>query len=222
MRRAFLLIMLGIFLANCMGAAARQILTVIDENTGREATDAIVYASGGLQATYCNTSPRTMTITTEVHVAQWLRTFITQTQWNWYVRKPGTYYTNCISLTIQSNGAVGVQFSGFDNLQADAEVVNPVIETWYGWSPDEAGPAGVNFCGWYAAPELNEKTFIYEDSLELHQGITYKLWNRIKVVDCNSPATYRNTGTISFILLNQKEWIDPETGDFQGEATQRG
>ena len=47
----------GIFLANCMGAAARQILTVIEENTGREATGAIAYATGGLQATYCNTSP---------------------------------------------------------------------------------------------------------------------------------------------------------------------
>ena len=66
---------------------------------------------------------------------------------------------------------------------------------------------------WIRASNLNQMTATIRDSAALHAGKSFYLWNRIKVVECNSASTYRDTGYVYLTLQNQKPWID-ERGEF--------
>jgi hypothetical protein len=73
---------------------------------------------------------------------------------------------------------------------------------------------------WVRAIDLNnpaEWDTLY-DSMVLHSGIQFKLWNMIEVVACNSACEYTDHASISLKLLCQKPWIDRTTGYFN--ATQ--
>lgn len=158
----------------------------------------------------CNDTPRHVTITTTAHVAQWMSYKFSGTHWEWYVRKPGDYFADCIQFMLASNGDVGINFSGFGDLEYEEGLeysVNPYITTFYtavaGKDPNEL-PCPES---WVPAGELNGD-HVVPDSRELHDGYYYRLWNRIVVEPCNSASTYSNSGTITFTLLNQKDWIN--------------
>ncbi len=172
----------------------------------------------------CNKSPLVIEWATKLQMAQWAFYNFNDTQWNWYVRKPGEYFADCIGGSIRSNGDLRVTFAGFGPLlyEAAGQGVTEEIETWYGYSNEETdmGPflptggvgtdtAGNFASGWYQAPIPD---LLIGDSQRLHDKYSFKLWNRIKVVPSNSASNYSNTGTITITLENQKDWIDPETG----------
>ncbi|HHY10823.1 MAG TPA: hypothetical protein GX528_09730 [Firmicutes bacterium] len=167
--------------------------------------------TGGSHSQECNNT-QTINWETKAEVAQWLDLFVNGTQWRWYVRKPGTYFADCIGGQIRSNGDVTIQFEGFGPLLAsDAETaVNPEIATRYGFDLGSGqGPLSEidDWSGWYAAqlPNIN-----IPDSELLHgDGQNFKLWNMIEVVPCNSAKVpfYSNSGTITVTLASQKPWI---------------
>lgn len=108
-----------------------------------------------------------------------------------------------------------ISFRDFANLtwvdDQELEGVNHEIKTWYSFT----GPGHADWKeDWYAAkPDegekgINDQEAIVPDSQALHDGITYKLYNRIKVVNCNSVGEYENTGTIIISLMNQQDWVD--------------
>lgn len=230
MRKSVLCTLMVVALVSLLavGAAAQQETTVWNVSDNAITTKARVFNSIYSHGERCNGSPRTAVITTEAQVAQWLEWSLSGSKWTWFVKKPGDYYTDCITATIQSNGNVTITFDGFGALKyLTGTSVNPVIPTWYGYSEGEEGPKDPTsgWSGWYKAGEvvegdtltvgsINDTAISLTDSQRLHDGYSVKLWNRIKVVECNSASTYRDTGTISMMLASQKPWIDGAKNDY--------
>lgn len=160
----------------------------------------------------CNKVNWEILITTEAQIAQWCKWEINGTKWTWFVRKPGDYYTNSVEFFLQSNGDVVLSASGFADLEyyLPDEGVNRFIETYWFATPDPGAIPGID--DWTRAEGVNGSLLV-EDSLELHEGLRAYLWNRIKVVECNSACIYRDTGTITITLRNQKPWITDD-GDY--------
>ncbi|KAF2960125.1 MULTISPECIES: hypothetical protein [unclassified Thermotoga] len=168
--------------------------------------NARAFISEGMSGS-CNRHVWEIPMTLEVQVAQWVKWSLTGTKWTWFVRKPGIYVANCITATLQSNSDLEIRFSGFDHLKyATGTSVDDTIEVDYAFGPQLPIPEDI----WTPAPNLNDVTLLVPDSQILHNGATYKLWNRIHVERCNSASTYRDSGTIILTLKNQKPWIDEE------------
>ena len=164
---------------------------------------------------YCN---KDWDIPVKIHasIAQWLDWAMSGTRWDWRVRKPGKYGADCITATIKSNQHVLVDYHGFNDLVSESVSVNPNIPIWYHVSALGAAlpPVGSNL--WTPAARLNDPAewdTLY-DSMLLHNGIQFKLWNMIEVVNCNSACEYQDHASISLKLLCQKPWIDRTTGYF--------
>ncbi len=153
----------------------------------------------------CNITPRTEDIEARAFVAQWARWEMDFSGWEWYVKKPGEYYGNCIKGELQSNGDIELLFELADLTGGNTDT-NTIIETYYSYTTGTNAPSV-----WYRAGEFAEATI--GDSFALHEGLEWKLWNKIKVVECNSPGMYANSGTITMVLANQVAWIDQD-GDF--------
>ncbi|NMB12848.1 MAG: hypothetical protein GX977_11235 [Firmicutes bacterium] len=153
----------------------------------------------------CNITPRTESIEARAFVAQWARWEMDFSGWEWYVKKPGEYYGNCIKGELQSNGDIQLLFELAD-LEGGNPDTNTIIETYYSYTTGTNAPLT-----WYRAGSFPE-AFV-GDSTALHKGLTWKLWNKIKVVECNSPGMYANSGTITMVLANQAPWIDAD-GEF--------
>jgi len=176
----------------------------------KTADNAALYRNLPIEAGPSNWLQRTTEFTTEVQVAQWSRWEFTGTKFTWFVRKPGEYFADSITATIQSNGNVAITFSGFGNpqyLNSNAlEGVKQEIESWFG-AGTSSTPFEKDFTGWIAAADLNEEEVILPDSADLHEGVSYKIWNRIRVCECNSAGIYRNTGVITLTLQNQMPFM---------------
>lgn len=151
-------------------------------------------------------------------IAQWSRWHMTGTRWDWFVKKPGDYAADCISGTIASNQNVLVDYHDFGDLIAEdpAKAIDDTIEVWYAVSGAGA-PLPITDNNWIRSYNMNntaEWDTVF-DSPALHNGITWKLWNRIHVSTCNSACEYNDDAWISLQLLCQKPWIDRETGYFK-------
>jgi len=166
----------------------------------------------------CNKVNWEILITTEAQIAQWCKWEINGTKWTWFVRKPGDYYTNSVYFFLQSNGDVVLSATGFSDLEyyIPDQGVNRFIETYWFVTPDPGVVPGID--DWTRAEEVNGSILV-EDSLALHEGLRAYLWNRIKVVECNSACIYRDSGTITITLKNQKPWITDD-GDYVEPLTQ--
>ena len=152
-------------------------------------------------------------------IAQWVEWTMSGTRWDWRVRKPGTYGADCITATVQSNQHVLVDYHDFNDLRAESVSVNPDIPIWYYVSELGAQLPGVDDAAWTRSYDLNEEAewdTLY-DSQALHDGLSFKLWNMIEVVECNSACEYQDHATISLKLLCQKPWIDRTKGQFHYE-----
>ena len=155
--------------------------------------------------TTCNITPREENLEARAFVAQWARWSMDHSGWEWYVKKPGEYYGNCVKGELQSNGDIQLLFDLAD-LEGGNPDTNTIIETYYSYTTGTNAPSV-----WYRAGEFTEANI--GDSYALHAGLKWKLWNKIKVVECNSPGLYANSGTITLVLANQAPWIDGN-GDF--------
>jgi len=159
----------------------------------------------------CNRLNWPISVSVHASVAQWIEFSITGTRYTWLVRKPGIYAANSISAIIASNGDVGVAFSGFGDLASVKG--DGTIPVWYAAPvPDVADPGAIK--DWIPAAQLTRECEI-GDTAELHKGYTWKLWNKIEVVRCNTACEYQNDACITLVLKNQKPWIDPTTGYFK-------
>lgn len=209
------------------------IFAIFSISLAQSATSATVYAYGDSDPNNakvfvsmpdngsCNKKVWTFDITAEAQIAQWVNWNITGTKWTWFVRKPGEYFADCISFSISSNGDVAITFSDFGSptyVSTQSSSVNPYIDVWYTFGPDTNIDAIFNG-PWYSPSELNASTAIIPDSTSLHIGWSTKLWSRIKVVNCNSASTYRDTGTITLTLKNQKPWLD-DNGRYKPDLEQ--
>jgi hypothetical protein len=164
---------------------------------------------------YCN---KDWEIPVIIHasIAQWLDWTMSGTRWDWRVRKPGWYAGDCITATIKSNQNVLVDYHDFNDLHSDSISVNPDIPIYYHAGPLGAALPPLGSTDWVRATDMNapaEWDTLY-DSMELHGGIQFKLWNMINVVNCNSACEYTDHASISLKLLCQKPWIDRSTGYF--------
>jgi len=156
----------------------------------------------------CNQEVWDIDLTTNASVAQWIDISFTGETWNWYVRKPGEYYTMCNKITLASNEQVTVKFKEINNLKSLTSDIAEEIETAY----------SIGDSGWINAANLNQKEKVYTDSLDLHDGIEITLGNKIKVVNCNSACEYTGSATIQFTLDKQKDWLDVD-GNFLMHGT---
>jgi hypothetical protein len=154
---------------------------------------------------------------TTASVAQWVNFNLLNTQKDWFVRRPGIYASDCISFFIQSNNDVLLTFEGFGplvhqvNYDNQDESINPQIPIWYGFG---SSPSVLDANQAWAS--ANGETFYFgiEDSAELHNGFTTKMYSKIEVVNCNSSSQYEDEGMIYLTLQNQKVWVDGDRGDF--------
>jgi len=180
--------------------------------TGNLAANARAWSSNPV-SDKCNKIYWKIPVTVHASVAQWIEWTLSGSRYDWRVRKPGTYAANSLTATLKSNSDVEVDFDGFDNLQyLGDDGVKEDIDTWYAYG--EAGNPGE--LEWIPAGRINDLDALVEDSCDLHAGYSWKLWNKIKVTECNSACEYEDDATITLVLMNQKIWIDPETGNFRG------
>ncbi|MCR4426039.1 MAG: hypothetical protein NUW23_07620 [Firmicutes bacterium] len=158
----------------------------------------------------CNKQTWTVDVTTHASVAQWIEWSLSGTRWDWRVMKPGTYATDCITATLKSNGAVAINYDGFADLAYQGTGgVEQTIDTWYAFGPTIPAPTSSS---WVRAADLNNDDDLVPDSAALHAGLSWKLWNKIQVVECNSACEYEDTATITLVLQTMKPWVDPTTG----------
>ena len=187
----------------------------VPQNFGTpEANDARLYTyintpDGEMPQGNCNKKEWLINLKITASIAQWIDWHITWNEWNWYVRKPGIYGGNCIQACIASNGDIKIDYEGFDNLQPAIPGNNP-IPVWYAHDGD--GNPMVNPAALWSTPaELNANDdYLLDAELGdlLHDGICWKLYNKIEVVECNSACEYSNEPTITLTLNNQKDWIE--------------
>jgi hypothetical protein len=132
--------------------------------------------------------------------------------------KPGCYAANCITFWVASNGDVRIDYDDFADLQSLVDNMhNNFIETWYsfGESPEIADQNG-----WVRAAALNDMYHELDETAlndpfgvgDLHEGIDFKLFNKVCVVDCNTACEYEDEASITLTLRQQKPWVDPDGG----------
>lgn len=167
----------------------------------------------------CNKRYWYIPVTVHASVAQWINFSFTGTRWDWFVRKPGWYAANCITAKVASNGDILIDYEGFDDLVSLMGNPTP-IPIWYsfGASIQEAQDNG-----WVPGPLLNDDDDLLDESEYwvdgrnfLHEGLTWKLWNRIHVVECNTACEYEDVALITLGLNQQKIWIEqnPEAPNY--------
>jgi hypothetical protein len=172
----------------------------------------------------CNKKDWVVPVTIKASMAQWIEWSINATEWKWRIRKVGPnlcqtdgyYAADCITFNLKSNYDVTVDFDGFADLErVEAGGVDRYIEVWYALGDFWGGnPPPLTSAEWVSAADLNNLTLTAEDSQELHDGIFYKLWNKIHVTSCNSACEYQDDATVTISLTCIKSWIDPLTGYF--------
>jgi len=150
-------------------------------------------------------------------VAQWIDWSLDHQGWYWFIKKPGCYAGDCIAFTIASNGDVHFDFIGFDNLQATVPNMHKeYIDAYYGYGDVIED---VEFNGWASATDLAilgldlDETTLNGDGIttpNLHFGMSYKLWTKVCVEECNTACEYYNGGTIRITLDQQKVWLDDD------------
>jgi len=178
---------------------------------GNPEAEARAFSSGPV-SDQCNKIYWEVPVTVHASVAQWIVWTLSGSRYDWRVRKPGEYAANSLTATLKSNSDVEVDFRGFANLRYWASDrfpgVDQEIETWYAYG-EASDPSGLK---WIPAAEINGMDALVKDSCDLHAGYSWKLWNKIKVKECNSACEYNDNATITLVLQNQKCWIDPNTG----------
>ena len=165
----------------------------------------------------CNKRLWEINVRITASIAQWIDWQLTAQGWVWRVKKPGCYAGNSIEFVVASNGDILIDYENFNDLhsvQGNAHVEN--IETYYSWG---AGIADAETNGWVRAADLNFDDDVLLDDVftgsplpDLHDGVRFKLWNKICVVESNTACEYHDDATITLVLQMQKDWLDDAGG----------
>jgi hypothetical protein len=163
-----------------------------------------LWASGTVTGT-CNKKCWEIPVTIHASIAQWLWFSVSGTRWDWRIMKPGTYGGDCITFQLCSNGAVGFDYDGFEDLYSPT-ACDQTITTWYGIG---TSIFDVDRLGWVRAPDLNGEDDILPEVCPGH-CYTTKLWTKVQVDSCNTACEYEDQAKVTICLQNQKCWVDDD------------
>lgn len=177
----------------------------VSEETNPNCALARLWASNSVSGE-CNKICWEIPVQIHASIAQWIKFTVTGTRWDWRIMKPGTYAGDCITFEICSNGDVGVDYEGFDDLYSATSNCDNTIMTWYAWGRSLGDIEQRN--GWVRAPDLNDDDDIIEEVCENSHCWQTKLWTKVQVDSCNSACEYHDDATVKLCLINQKCWVD--------------
>lgn len=177
-------------------------------------------------------------------IAQWMAYRFTNTEWNWSVRRPGTYAADCIGASVQSNDDLKIEFSGFGRLTSTEDGAQPIaVEYGYYGPPQHCDIQEPNSplvpppdeAYWFTPEELN--AISGDNALTLsysmvksnnsgpltmwNSGARFKLWNRIDVPRDQRACSYTGGGTITIKLTDIKAFIDGPSGLFKADLPEQ-
>ena len=176
-----------------------------------EDRDARLFRAGDSATGSCNKAEWIVPVEIHASIATWINFKLDWTQFHWFIRKPGIYAGDCIDACISANGDVVITYDGFEDLQPEIAGNNP-IPVWYAIEDGTYYPIRDN--NWVSAADLNFIESLLPDTEDLHNGICWKLWNKIEVITCNSSCNYSDYANITLTLQNQKPWIVFATGEW--------
>ncbi|NMB47028.1 MAG: hypothetical protein GX998_11550 [Firmicutes bacterium] len=115
----------------------------------------------------------------------------------WYVRKPGDYYTKMLEGEVSASGdaTIAVTFSNFDNLRSIGN--SQTIPVFYAIKDEEPGTSD-----WIRPQDLNKDVSL-ELRVSAHNTSSWGMWQRV-ILGTQSPGMYANVGVITFTLVNSQ------------------
>jgi hypothetical protein len=134
--------------------------------------------------------------------SQWVSCSFSGTEWSWFVRKPGSYAAKALSVTIESNGGVLIDFENFDQLLC-TDGSGEVLETRYAVSPPTSV---IEDLTWMTPQELNNYQMHFDDPPLVQT--TWVLWQKITVDNSTKAAEFEDQVKICFVLLNNFTWME--------------
>ena len=116
----------------------------------------------------------------------------------WYIRKPGDYYTKMLEGTVSANGnaAIAITFSNFDDLRPIGS--SQAIPVFYALEKDEESGEQ----NWITPQCLNENASL-ELRVSANSTSSWGMWQRV-ILGTQSPGMYSNVGVITFTLVNSQ------------------
>jgi len=113
------------------------------------------------------------------------------------VRKPGSYLSRVLDVSVSSEEAVTVTFSGFSDLSgSEGGSGGQFIPTFF--APSDVEP---NEDEWLAADDLNNLFILGTGSF------SFSVWQKLIISD-QTTGIYRNTGTVLFTIQNTKSYVE--------------
>lgn len=127
---------------------------------------------------------------------------LSATQWDWQIRKIGTFCSEVLICKVKSPHDILVDFNGFTNL-INIET-HTQINTSYAIS--QLVPPPPNSTLWIPANNLNSADFI----VPRRQEMTWNLWSRLDITNQVSALEFENRPTITFAISGVIDWIEPD------------
>ncbi|MEO0112858.1 MAG: hypothetical protein ABIK80_02735 [candidate division WOR-3 bacterium] len=163
-----------------------------------------------LQGDSCNKEHWYIPFTDSISVAQWIRWSIDGKKTLWRIRKIGEFCGIGPIICLKSNEDVVMSFEGFENpTNGETE-----IEKCFYFTDTTVTEPGCNW-EWICIPDINNYTIRF-DFPNGCQPIAIKIWEKIRVEQCDRACEYVDPdgATIVLTLTVIKDWIDPETGEY--------
>jgi len=187
----------------------------ISPTTGAELTTVI---KDNKKALYCHSTPKMLRLDTRASVATWSLVYLSVSDIYWKIYKPDTYYTDCITLGVATNGSIDVEFEYFDPLYNYDTLFfwcRPVINVnWYLQEvfPLKTPAPSSGQINW-SCNALNNKH--YDVDAWGCSGVAakiWKVWQKIMVPNDAHTCEYKDPwgGLIVVTINNQKCWVDSE------------
>lgn len=131
-----------------------------------------------------------------------LEVHLSATEWDWKIRKCGTFACHVLDATVRSAFNILVNFDGFANfLDPNSDIQ---INTWYAIS--QIAPPPPNSADWISANLLNLADFVIPAPIN---GASWNLWCKIEVTNDIKAGEYSNNPTITFVVQEIERWVDP-------------
>jgi hypothetical protein len=127
---------------------------------------------------------------------------LSATEWDWKIRKVGTFATQVLIGKVSSAYDVLVDFEGFANFTDPNSGIQ--INTWYAIS--QTVPPPPNSTDWISANLLNSSDFVIPAPIN---GASWNLWCKIEVTQDITASEYSNNPTITFVVQGVERWFDP-------------
>ena len=133
---------------------------------------------------------------------------LSATEWDWQIRKYGTFACQVVAGKIRSPYDIMVDFENFDNLaEINSNPGDSTAEIGTRYAITQLAPPPENSGLWIPAQKLNNSDYKISAPVE---GVDWNLWCMIKVTNGTQAGEYENQPTITFILQGVTDWIETE------------